>query len=198
MRYSTFIAMFLSILFVAHLPLASGANIDALQMTRGGGPVEIEADELSYEKDEQRYEGHGHVEVTRGDLSLKADHVRLSMATKDMMAWGNVVLREGEDVLECERLEVNLDTRLGRVHQARLFMKDQNVHITGREAEKLGENRYRVRDGSLTTCDAETPAVEICREGAGRDPGRIGYCEGAGLLSGGHSGSLFPMRPFSL
>ena len=61
------------------------------------------------------------MEITRGDLSLKADHVRLSMATKDMMAWGNVVLREGEDVLECERLEVNLDTRLGKVYEARLF-----------------------------------------------------------------------------
>jgi hypothetical protein len=30
-------------------------------------------------------------------------------------------LREGEDVLECQRLEVNLDTQIGKVHQAKLF-----------------------------------------------------------------------------
>ena len=95
------------------------------------------------------YEAHGQVEVTRGDFSLKADHARLNMATKDLVAWGNVLLREGEDVIECQRLEVNLETRLGKIYQARLFLKDQNFHITGREAEKLGENHYRIRDGSL-------------------------------------------------
>jgi LPS-assembly protein len=46
---------------------------------------------------------------------------------------------------------------LGKIHQAKLFLKDQNFHITGREAEKLGENHYRLRDGSLTTCDARRP-----------------------------------------
>jgi LPS-assembly protein len=196
MRFSTFLVMVLSIVFVAHLPPASGANIDVQQMTRGGGPVQIEADELSFEKEEQRYEGHGHVEVTRGDLSLKADHARLSMATKDVTAWGNVVLREGEDVLECERLEVNLDTRLGKVFRARLFMKDQNVHITGQEAEKLGENRYRVREGTMTTCDDEHPPwkiavkeLEVTLGGTGIAKGPVFYLEGIPVL-------YFPVAAF--
>ena len=196
MRYSTFLVMVLSIVFVAHLPPASGANIDVQKMTRGGGPVEIEADELSFEKEEQRYEGHGHVEITRGDLSLKADHARLSMATKDVTAWGNVVLREGEDVLECERLEVNLDTRLGKVFRARLFMKDQNVHITGPEAEKLGENRYRVREGTVTTCDDEHPPwkiavkeLEVTLGGTGIAKGSVFYLEGIPVL-------YFPVAAF--
>jgi LPS-assembly protein len=143
MRTLTFLVTLFLILWVAQLSPASGASLDVRQMTPGGGPLEIEADELSFEKEAQRYEGHGQVMLTRGDLSLKADHARLNMVTKDVMAWGNVVLREGEDVLECERLEVNLDTRLGKVHQARLFVKDQNVHITGQEADKLGENPTR-------------------------------------------------------
>jgi LPS-assembly protein len=124
---------------------------------KGEGPVDIEADELNYDRETQVYEAHGQVEVIRGDLSLKADHVRMNMATKELVAWGNILLREGEDVIECQRLEVNIETRLGRIHEARLFMKDQNFHITGREVEKLGENHYRLRDGSLTTCDAKRP-----------------------------------------
>jgi len=126
-------------------------------MAKEEGSVDIEADQLIYDKDTQLYQAHGNVNMVRGNLSLKADHAQLNMATKDMVAWGNVLLREGEDVVECERLEVNLDTRLGKIYQAKLFLKDQNFHITGQEAEKLGEYRYRIRDGSLTTCDAKRP-----------------------------------------
>jgi LPS-assembly protein len=175
MRTLTFLVTLFLILWVAQLSPASGASLDVRQMTPGGGPLEIEADELSFEKEAQRYEGHGQVMLTRGDLSLKADHARLNMVTKDVMAWGNVVLREGEDVLECERLEVNLDTRLGKVHQARLFVKDQNVHITGQEADKLGENRYQIRDGTLTTCDGEHPPWKISAKELEVTMGGMGY-----------------------
>jgi LPS-assembly protein len=130
-------------------------------VTKGEGPVDIEADELTFERETQTYEAHGQVEVIRGDLSLKADHARLNMATKELVAWGNVFLREGEDVIECQRLEVNLETRSGRIHQARLYLKEQNFHITGQEVEKLGENHYRIREGSLTTCDAKRPPWKI-------------------------------------
>ena len=147
----------ISILFLFFLSATGHAKIADVKFTRGEGPVDIEADELLYEREEQVFQAHGKVIVTRGDFNLKADHARLNRATEELMAWGNVVLREGEDVLECERLEVNLTTRMGKVYQARLFLKDQNFHITGREGEKLGENRYRIRDGSFTTCDASRP-----------------------------------------
>lgn len=157
MRYRWFILIFLSILPTLFHPPVSVGKITDVKVEKGEGPVEIEADELSYERDKQVYEAHGRVEVKRGDLFLKADHAQLNMATKDLVAWGNIVLREGEDVLECERLEINLDTRLGKVYQAKLFLKDQNFHITSKAAEKLGENRYRIQEGSFTTCDAERP-----------------------------------------
>ncbi|RPJ08431.1 MAG: LPS-assembly protein LptD, partial [Deltaproteobacteria bacterium] len=121
------------------------------------GPIEIEADRLSFDKEEQLYQAHGNVAITRGDFSLKAEHARLSGATNELVAWGKVVLREGEDVLECERLEVNLNTRTGKVYDGKLFLKEQNFHVVGKEAEKLGESTYRVREGSFTTCDASRP-----------------------------------------
>jgi LPS-assembly protein len=179
MRTLSILVMLFLIVWVAYLPAASGATLGTQQITRGGGPLEIEADELSFEKEAQRYEGHGRVEITRGDLSLKADHARLNMVTRDVMAWGNVVLREGEDVLECERLEVNLDTRLGKVHRATIFVKDQNVHITGQEVDKLGENHYRLRDSTLTTCDGEHPPWKISAKELEMTMGGMGYSKGA-------------------
>lgn len=151
-------AFFVLFLFTDPAPLqAKVGELSVAKEMKIKGPVDIEADVLIYDRERQTYEAHGQVEVSRGDLFLKADHAKLNMDTKELVAWGNVLLREGEDVIECQHLEVNVETRLGKIHQAKLFLKDQNFHITGREVEKLGENHYRLRDGSLTTCDAKRP-----------------------------------------
>lgn len=174
MRTRLFFLSVLCLLLIAFTHHIAEGRITDARMDMGEGPVEVEADELSYERDTQIYEAHGRVEVKRGDLFLSGDHARLNMATKDLVAWGNIALREGEDVLECERLEINLDTRLGKIYQARLFLKEQNFHITSKEAEKLGENRYRIREGSFTTCDGDRPPwkftvkeLEVTIEGYG-------------------------------
>ena len=99
----------------------------------------------------------------RGDFSLKADHARLNTVTNEMVAWGKVVMREGEDVLECERFEVNLNTRAGKVYEGKLFLKDQNFHIVGKEAEKLGESTYRIREGYFYDLRCQPAPVEFQR-----------------------------------
>ena len=185
MRYRWLILISLSILFTLFYPFFSEGKITDAKVEKGEGPVDIEADELTYEREKQIYEAHGRVEVKRGDLFLKADHAQMNMANKELVAWGNVLLREGEDVLECERLEINLDTRLGKIYQAKLFLKEQNFHITSKEAEKLGENRYRIRHGSFTTCDAARPPwkftvkeLEVTVEGYGIAKDPTFYLEG--------------------
>ena len=188
MKYCWFILSVCFFFFILGPPFTSHAKMAEVKVEKEG-PVEIEADQLIYDRDQQLYQAHGQVEIIRGNLSLKADHAQLTMATKELVAWGNVLLREGEDVVECERLEVNLDTRLGKIYQARLFLKDQNFHITGLEAEKLGENHYRVRDGSFTTCDAERPPwkftvkeLEVKLGGYGVAKGPIFYIEDIPVL----------------
>jgi LPS-assembly protein len=191
MRYHPIIlSFFLSLLFVypPHVIDAKVAEV-TMKLTKERGPIEIEADDLIYERETQSYLAHGQVEVTRGNFSLKADHAQLNMTTKEVTAWGNVLLREEEDVVECERLEVNLDTQLGKITKANLFLKDQNFHITGQEVEKLGENHYRVRDGSFTTCDAKRPPwkfsvkeLEVTTEGYGIAKGPIAYLEDIPVL----------------
>ena len=170
-------------------PRTVDAKIGELEVSKGEGPIQVEADELAYEREQQVYEAHGNVEVVRGDITLKADHARVNNVTKDVTAWGNVVLTEGEDVLECERLELNMDTRLGRISQARFFLKEQNFRVVGEDVEKLGENRYRVRNGSFTTCDAKRPPwkftvkeMEVTVEGYGIVKNPIFYISDIPLL----------------
>jgi LPS-assembly protein len=184
---SFFILLFL---LCPSFPHPSDAKVPQVKLTVGAeGPVEIEADQLTYDRDQQLYDAQGGVEIRRGTLSLRADHAQLNMVTKEMTAWGNVVLREGEDVIECERLEVNLNTQAGKIYQARLFLKDQNFHIVARELEKLGENHYRIRDGSFTTCDGKRPPwkftakeleVRVDSSGVAKEP--IFYIENIPIL----------------
>ena len=195
MRIRPFVLSFFFLFAIAYHFSADakvGVGVGEVSVTKGEGPVDIEADELTYERETQIYQAHGQVEVYRGDFSLKADHAQLNMETKDLVAWGNVLLRESEDVIECQRLEVNLETRLGKIHHARLFLKEQNFHITAKEAEKLGENHYRIRDGSLTTCDMKQPpwkftvkeieVKEMARGGVAIAKGPVFYLEDIPVL----------------
>ena len=176
-------------LFLIYLPCTIHANVIDVKVMKEQGPVDIGADQLIYDRDEELFQAHGNVEVVRGDFSLKSDHAQLKMTTNEMVAWGNVLLREGENVVECERLEVNLDTRLGKIYQAKLFLKDQNFHVTGKEAEKLGENQYRIREGSFTTCDAKRPPwkftvkeLDVTLTGEGIAKGPVFYLENFPIL----------------
>ena len=199
MRSRGFDCLLLTVFSILFFLPVTHSNAKDLKMMEGEEAVDIEADELMYEQESQLYHAHGQVEVTRGDFSLKADHVQLHMATKGLTAWGNVTLREGEDVVECERLEVNLDSRLGKIYRAKLFLKEQNFRITGQEVEKLGENQYRVREGFFTTCDGDRPAwkftvkeLDVTMEGYGTVKSPIFYIEDIPVLYS--PWGVFPVR----
>jgi LPS-assembly protein len=122
------------------------------------GPITMEADRLTYDQKEGSISLEGTVLIRYENTSVQADKVIFYEKTKDVMAEGGVVLTEGEDILRCDRLELNIDTKQGVVYEARLFLKQKNFHITGSKAEKLGEMEYRVYDATLTSCDARVPS----------------------------------------
>jgi len=60
----------------------------SVKFSKAEGPVTVEADYLAFDREAQVYDAHGHVEVTRGDFSLRADHAQLNKSTNDLMAGG--------------------------------------------------------------------------------------------------------------
>lgn len=124
-------------------------------------PINIKAVTLSYDKSGDHLVAEGRVEIEQGSRLLKADYVRINITTKDAEAKGSVELNENGDVLTCDAFNINLDTQLGRVENAHLFLKQDNIHITGKDIKKLGVNTYEIRRGTVTTCDAEAPAWRI-------------------------------------
>jgi len=122
------------------------------------GPITMEADKLTYDQKGGFISLEGEVRIVHKNTTVRADKVIYYEKTKDVMAEGGVVLTEGEDILRCDRLELNLDTQKGVIYQGRLFLKKKNFHITGSKAEKLGEMEYRVYDATLTSCDVRVPS----------------------------------------
>lgn len=125
------------------------------------GKVNIKADMMYFDQVTNLYHAEGSVVITKDNAVLKADKVIYDTVTQDAKAIGRVTLTEGEDILHCERLEINLDTKIGTISQGRLFLKESNYHITGHKFEKLGENRYRVLNGTVTTCNGKVPDWKI-------------------------------------
>jgi LPS-assembly protein len=121
------------------------------------GPVTMEADTLTYNQAGDSISLEGAVRILYKDMTVQADKVIFYDKTKELAAEGRVVLTEGEDILRCDRLELNIETKKGTVYHGKIFLKKKNFHVTGSKIEKLGESEYRVHDATVTTCDAKLP-----------------------------------------
>ena len=120
-------------------------------------PVNVIADILQYSNQGDVLTASGDAVITQGTRSIKADTIRFNTVTKETEAKGNVLLTQDGDTIKCESFTINLDTQVGTVNQAKIFIKNENLHITGQEVQKTGANTYKVLDGTITTCDAENP-----------------------------------------
>jgi len=124
-------------------------------------PVNVTADQLQYSDSNDILTAEGNVLITQGTRSIKADTIRINLVTNETEARGGVLLTQDGDTIACESFTINLDTQVGVVHQAKIFIKDENLHISGRDVQKTGLNTYKVHDGTITTCDADNPPWRI-------------------------------------
>ncbi|NLT23289.1 MAG: LPS-assembly protein LptD [Syntrophorhabdus sp.] len=155
MRYSRILVI--AMVFALFLPLVSrGQQIGV----RGGdvkGPVEIIADQVEHDRAANTYTARGNVEVRETTRTLFADYVFLDDNTRDVTAEGNVVYEDLGDRIECEWMQLNLETKKGTLEKARVFIKTGNVYINGSEIEKTGESQYKIKKGKFTTCGWDKP-----------------------------------------
>jgi LPS-assembly protein len=120
-------------------------------------PVALQADELSYDEQQQLYRAKGAVELRQGSLQLNADAVRYHVPTSTAEAQGQVRLTDPAGYLHGEQMQLNLAQETGSVTAARGFFSAYNVHLWGDVIEKQGPQRYHVRQGAFTTCNGEVP-----------------------------------------
>ena len=86
-------------------------------------PVEISADSVEHNRENNTFTARGNVDLKEGLQSLTADYVLYNDNTKDVLAEGNVIFNEEEDRVECDKLTLNLETKEGTLENARIFIK---------------------------------------------------------------------------
>ena len=163
-RFWTLGILILSLIILG-LPLSSQAAESLTSMGTGTGtakePWDIEARELTYDKDTDIYTAIGEVVIKQGTQVLKCDYAQVDHQTMIAKARGHVKFTSAGDEMQGEELTVDLKTKNGEVQKGRLFLKKNHFYVTGEEIYKIGEDTYRVLNGTVTSCDGENVPWEI-------------------------------------
>ncbi len=129
---------------------------------RADAPLEITADNLTFDREMQSYNASGNVVIVQGATVLKSDFAILDAVAGVASARGNVaVVDEGGNTLTGESLQMDLRQKTAVIAKGRLFFKTENIHIAADNMYKTGPQTYYLDLATYTSCDCaegETPA----------------------------------------
>ena len=154
-------------------PLYKGAATSPMSpLYKGGieggftkGPITIEADSISYDRERDVYHAQGRVNISFTGGLLKADSVLLDRAGNNVTAEGHVTITTDSDILEGDKVDFDIVSNTGVVYAGKMFIAKNHFYIKGERIEKRGEAAYRIKEASVTTCDGDSPDWKLtCRE----------------------------------
>lgn len=123
-------------------------------MAQSGG-VEVQADELEYESDRRVMTGRGHVLITHGVDTLRADFVTVDTVTQDATARGNVVIEREGKVWRGDEAKYNFKTRTGNFGG---FDADvPPFHIKADQSQRTADGMFILKNARITTCEGDRP-----------------------------------------
>ncbi len=144
-------------LLACHMPaFAVTAKEDPRQVS-----WHISALKVTYDKPRDLYVAENEVVITGGKTRLEADYLEFSNKTKEADARGNVLFISGGDTISCNAMQMNLATETGSIDKGTIFVQEGNYYITADTLRKTGKFTYDAKQGSITTCNGDTPDWKI-------------------------------------
>jgi lipopolysaccharide assembly outer membrane protein LptD (OstA) len=98
----------------------------------------------------------GDVEIHYGDIRLFADRVEYTPDTGDLMAEGNVVIQDREEVTRGERVFLNLQTGMGRIEKASGLMQP-SLLFAAKMVERKSLDFFSLSRAWVTSCTQPVP-----------------------------------------
>lgn len=129
----------------------------------GSLPLDITADRLDYNQEQETYEADGSVIIQQGSLRLTADHASIQVLPGILTATGHVHLTDPGADVTAERMELNINTEAGVITHGELLLPATNTTVSGRLLQRFSEYHYRAKEGSFTNCDAQDGEVPAWR-----------------------------------
>ena len=123
-------------------------------------PIEVNADNIEYQKEAETVTGTGNVEINFKGVMLAADKITVNLVTKDAYADGNVRFYQGDKLYTAEHIFYNFDTEEALFKNAKGKFKPFYLHgATVKKQAKKAE--YIVESGYITTSDYFLPDYKL-------------------------------------
>jgi len=119
-------------------------------------PVEVRIVARSQERAGERVFATGDVEIRYGDFLLFADRVEYDLASKDVLAEGNVVIQSGRETIRSERARYNLDSGLGMIERASGLVAP-SILFEAETLERKQAGLYGLKKARFTACTQPNP-----------------------------------------
>jgi LPS-assembly protein len=128
------------------------------------GEVTIDAEHIEYDQRANVITATGAVKITRGDMVLTADTVRVNRGTQVANAEGHVVVVDPQGTLSADVLTLDLVNETGGMDEGSVFLNANRYQLTGAHFEKQAGQTYTIEKGTFTTCvchDDEKPSWSV-------------------------------------
>uniref|UniRef100_UPI001BAF897B putative LPS assembly protein LptD n=1 Tax=Spirosoma terrae TaxID=1968276 RepID=UPI001BAF897B len=127
-------------------------------------------DSTIYAADGQTVELFGDASVTYGDISLKADYIRLNYLTNEVYAkgrydsttskWiGRPIFQDGEGKYDTKEIRYNFKSKKGKIQG--VITQQGEGNIRGQNVKKDAEDNLYIGKAIYTTCNLATPHFHI-------------------------------------
>ncbi len=118
-----------------------------------GDSVEIEADRIQYNADYTLMTAIGNVLVRQHEDTLRADFIEVNTETQDVLARGNVIFERAGQTWTGEEFSYNFKTREGDFGEFRVFTDP--FYIQAKESQQISASVVRLQSPRLTTCSED-------------------------------------------
>lgn len=114
--------------------------------------IDIDAAELTYDKEHNLVIARGGVTITRGVLTLRADEVRYDRTTGVADASGHVIVTDPDTTLEGDVGHINMNDESGWLEPGGAEFSATGYGLRSTRLEKELGPRYHIENGIFTTC----------------------------------------------
>lgn len=119
-------------------------------------PLKVTADRLEMLNETDMVMGKGNVDVNHENMHLKADRIKMNSKTGKGVASGNVLMEDESSKITGDKLYFDVNSKKGEIFNAKGDLASE-YFFTGKRVKKEGEDRYKVYDGTITTCFGDKP-----------------------------------------
>lgn len=106
--------------------------------------------------EKHKYLLRGKAEIDYRDMKFFADEMTYDDETGDVEATGHVHFEREVETITGSRLKMNVISKTGVIYEAK-GMATPNFFFEGAEIQKIGEDKYKVINGTVTACKGEVP-----------------------------------------